>query len=124
MCSATSLSALLLCFAVKSFADEADIGSKAVAKEFVIITAGKFSVTPEASMNFGAKIAAPLKDMHVDPPFTQAAVKQKTDVAKRGPRTDAPYFNARFALPIPPDNDTNLSGALLGIDPYVWSHNH
>ncbi|HLP75933.1 MAG TPA: exo-alpha-sialidase [Candidatus Paceibacterota bacterium] len=45
-------------------------------------------------------------------------------MARLGPKADLPYFNVRFALPVPPDNDTNLTGAILGIDPYVWSHNH
>jgi hypothetical protein len=30
----------------------------------------------------------------------------------------------RFALPIPPDDDTNLTGPLVGLDPAVLAHNH
>jgi hypothetical protein len=58
------------------------------------------------------------------PPFNQSAVKQSAAPALLGPNPKIPYFTARFALPIPPDNDTNLTGALTGLDPFVMAHNH
>jgi hypothetical protein len=57
-------------------------------------------------------------------PFNQSAVKQDTAPALQGPDPAIPYFTVRFALPIPPDNDTNLTGALAGLDPAVLAHNH
>jgi hypothetical protein len=58
------------------------------------------------------------------PPFTQAAIKQSTAPARLGPDPKIPYFVTRFALPIPPDDDTNLAGPLTGLDQSVMSHNH
>lgn len=58
------------------------------------------------------------------PSFNQWALKQDTAPALLGPDPKVPYFTVRFAMPIPPENDTNLTGALAGIDPAVWSHNH
>jgi hypothetical protein len=57
-------------------------------------------------------------------PFTQSAVKQGSDAAKFGPNPKVPYFVARFAMPIPPENETNNFAALTGIDPNVFTHNH
>ena len=57
-------------------------------------------------------------------PFNQSAVKQSTAPALQGPDPAIPYFTVRFALPIPPDNDTNLTGALAGLDGAVRAHNH
>ena len=58
------------------------------------------------------------------PPFCQAAVKQDPAPAKLGPDPAKPYFHVRFALPIPPDNDLELNGPLVGMDPAVLSHDH
>ncbi len=57
-------------------------------------------------------------------PFNQAAVKQSTAPALQGPDASKPYFNVRFALPIPPDNDMQLNGPLVGIDAAVTDHHH
>jgi hypothetical protein len=57
-------------------------------------------------------------------PFTQAAVKQGIEPARLGPDPSRPYFTVRFALPIPPENATNNVGALAGLDPRVFTHNH
>ena len=57
-------------------------------------------------------------------PFAQSAVKQNPAPALLGPDSKTPYFTVRFALPVPPDNDTNLTGALTGLDPAVLAHNH
>jgi hypothetical protein len=57
-------------------------------------------------------------------PFNQAAVKQSTAPAGLGPSASTPYFTVRFALPIPPDNDTQRNGPLVGIDAAVADHHH
>jgi hypothetical protein len=61
----------------------------------------------------------------VSPPlFTQAAIKQSPEPALQGPNPKIPYFTVRFALPIPPEDDTQLTGPLVGIDPSVMAHQH
>lgn len=57
-------------------------------------------------------------------PFNQAAVKQSTAPASLGPSASSPYFHVRFAMPIPPDNDTLRSGPLVGIDSQVADHHN
>ncbi len=57
-------------------------------------------------------------------PFNQAAVKQSTDPVLLGPDASKPYFHVRFALPIPPDNDRQRNGHLVGIDAAVADHHH
>jgi len=57
-------------------------------------------------------------------PFGQSVVKQASTPAKFGPDPVQPYFTVRFALPIPPDNETNLVGRWVGLDEAVWAHNH
>ncbi len=66
----------------------------------------------------------PLKPYAAPPPFTQAAIKRTTAPARHGPDPNTPYFTVRFALPIPPENDTGLSGPLTGLDPSVMAHQH
>lgn len=58
------------------------------------------------------------------PPFSQLSVKQDTGPARLGPNPKIPYFTVRFALPIPPENQTNNFAALTGLDPEVFTHNH
>lgn len=57
-------------------------------------------------------------------PFAQSAIKQSVAPALLGPDPAQPYFTVRFAMPVPPENDTNLTGALMGLDPNVLAHNH
>ncbi len=57
-------------------------------------------------------------------PFNQAAVKQDSAPALAGPDAKVPYFTVRFAMPIPPENETNNFARLTGIDPKVFTHNH
>ena len=57
-------------------------------------------------------------------PFCQSAVKQSPEPAALGPNPRIPYFTVRFAMPIPPENATNNAGALAGVDPLVFTHNH
>jgi hypothetical protein len=69
------------------------------------------------SFLYGQKLTSPL-------PFNQAAVKQSTAPALQGPDASKPYFYVRFALPIPPDNDKERNGHLVGIDSAVADHHH
>jgi antitoxin component YwqK of YwqJK toxin-antitoxin module len=57
-------------------------------------------------------------------PFSQSAVKQGSAPALQGPNPTIPYFTVRFAMPVPPENETNNFAALTGIDPMVFTHNH
>ena len=66
----------------------------------------------------------PPKPFAGPPPFTQAAIKQTTAPALQGPDPKVPYFTVRFALPIPPENDTGLYGPLTGLDQSVMAHQH
>jgi hypothetical protein len=56
--------------------------------------------------------------------FNQSAIKQSPEPALQGPNPKIPYFTARLALPIPPENDVALSGSLVGLDPAVMAHQH
>jgi len=69
------------------------------------------------SFLYSQKLTSPL-------PFNQAAVKQSTAPALQGPDASKPYFYVRFALPIPPDNDKERNGHLVGIDAAVADHHH
>ena len=56
-------------------------------------------------------------------PFNQSAIKQSPQPALQGPNPKKPYFNVRFAIPIPPAyTHTNVAG-LAGIDSMVFPHN-
>lgn len=82
---------------------------------------------PGACMSVGpadARVTVRLVPAPDPYPFNQACVKQRTDVARIGPRPDVPYFHVRWALPIPPENDTNLTGWVAGVSSEVWAHNH
>jgi antitoxin component YwqK of YwqJK toxin-antitoxin module len=57
-------------------------------------------------------------------PYNFAAVKQSTAPSLQGPDSALPYFTVRFALPIPPVNDTNYDMALTGLDQSVAEYNH
>lgn len=57
-------------------------------------------------------------------PFNQAAVKQDSAPALLGPDAKMPYFTVRFAMPIPPENETNNFAMLTGLSPKVFTHNH
>jgi antitoxin component YwqK of YwqJK toxin-antitoxin module len=56
--------------------------------------------------------------------FTQAAIKQSPEPALQGPNPKVPYFTVRFALPIPPEDDVELTGPIVGMDPAVLAHQH
>src|ERR1051326_3415101 len=56
--------------------------------------------------------------------FAQAPIKQTSAAAMQGPDPRRPFFTVRFALPIPPENDTELNGPLTGLDQSVMAHQH
>jgi hypothetical protein len=57
-------------------------------------------------------------------PFNQSAVKQNTAPALLGPNAKTPYFNVRFAIPVPPAYTHKDVAAFTGMDPMVFPHNH
>lgn len=81
---------------------------------------GEASVVVAGTNRFELALAAD----YVAWPFNQTAVKQSSAPALLGPDARKPYFTVRFALPVPPENDTNLTGAIAGLDAKVLAHNH
>jgi hypothetical protein len=70
-------------------------------------------------------VTDPSRKAFASPPsFAQAAIKQSTEPALQGPDPKVAYFTVRFALPIPPENDTGLHGPLTGLDQSVMAHQH
>ncbi len=57
-------------------------------------------------------------------PFCQSAIKQGTEPAMIGPDPTIPYFTVRFAMPVPPENASDLQSAFTGMDTNVFTHNH
>jgi hypothetical protein len=90
--------------------------------EWIVLSAGRMTVDSGTAARATVRVIPP--DGVAGPVFSQAAVRQDVSVARRGPDSSRPHFEVRYALPIPPDNDTRLTGALAGMDPNVWSHNH
>src|SRR5712671_7297116 len=94
--------------------------------ETVLVRAAGFKLGAEKSVFDGTNRMA----LAFDPangaalPFNQSAVKQGVEPARLGPDPKKPYFTVRFAMPIPPENATNNVGALAGLDPNVFTHNH
>ncbi|MHC4617421.1 MAG: SUMF1/EgtB/PvdO family nonheme iron enzyme [Planctomycetota bacterium] len=95
-------------------------------------SAGRWSMPPDAGRragfnDFGFRLVmGPLpktKPLHVVP-FPQECVKQSAKQARLGPNPDLPYFNRRPAMPIPPENDQDDIGPLVGVHPAVLAHNH
>jgi hypothetical protein len=66
----------------------------------------------------------PAQPFQSAPLFIQAAIKQSPEPALQGPNPKVPFFTVRFALPIPPEDDAQLTGPLVGIDPAVMAHQH
>ena len=98
----------------------------AAADDPVWIRAAGFTVGAEKSVADGTRRLqlALASTSPVGVPFSQSAVKQGAAPAQCGPDPQRPYFTVRFALPIPPENLTNNSAALTGLDPEVFTHNH
>jgi len=95
-------------------------------------SANRQSLPPDASLRFGfndigfrlVQADTPKTKPLGVVPFPQECVKQNSEQAKYGPNPNIPYFNRRFAMPIPPENDQDDAGPLVGIDPAVLAHNH
>ena len=79
---------------------------------------------PATTFRVLLEIDSPTKPSTTSPPFAQAAIRQSTEPARLGPDPKKPYFTVRFALPIPPENDTALNGPLTGLDSAVLAHQH
>ncbi len=99
---------------------------QAAGDETVRVRAAGFELGAEKSVSGGTNhLALALAVSNpVALPFGQSAIKQSSQPARFGPNPEKPYFTVRFALPIPPENGTNLDAALAGIDPMVFTHNH
>ncbi len=63
--------------------------------------------------------------MPYEPPFIQQCIKQRKDMAARGPHPNTPFFTVRPILPVPPEN-TQRQGAIeaAGLPAGVLAHNH
>lgn len=92
----------------------------------VVVQAAGFGLGPESAATDGTNRLELTLDSTDAPalPFCQSAIKQGRAPARLGPDLNLPYFTVRFALPIPPENATNLDAALTGLDPNVFTHNH
>ena len=100
----------------------------------LLVLASGFCPVARAAISFNAHVEAAgftfattnliLESPVRGTPFNQSVIKQGTDPAAFGPNPKVPYFTVRFAMPIPPENATNIVGPLAGIDPAVFTHNH
>ena len=93
----------------------------------VPVKAAGFAIGTPSAAGEGAnrvEIFAAREDSTLRLPFNQSALKQGATPARLGPDPKLPYFTVRFAMPIPPENATNLDAALTGLDPAVFTHNH
>ena len=93
----------------------------------VPVKAAGFAIGTPSAAGEGAnrvEIFAAREDSTLRLPFNQSALKQGATPALLGPDPKLPYFTVRFAMPIPPENATNLDAALTGMDPAVFTHNH
>lgn len=100
--------------------------SAAKGGELIQIRAAGFKLGATSSVFDGTNhlILALDQAGEVRPPFSQSAVKQDSQPAQLGPNPKKPYFTVRFAMPIPPENATNLVATMVGMDPNVFTHNH
>ena len=100
--------------------------ARAAGTQPVIVRAAGFALGMEKSVFDGTNrlelVLEPANPAAL--PFVQSAVKQGAEPALLGPDPKIPYFTVRFAMPIPPENATDDSAALTGLDPQVFTHNH
>jgi len=98
--------------------------SDPVETQYIHIKASGFKLGQNSTVYDGDKRIGLVIDTTATVPFSQAAVKQNTEVALQGPDPGHPYFTVRFALPIPPCYTNTDVAALTGMDPLVFQHNH
>jgi sulfatase-modifying factor enzyme 1 len=79
---------------------------------------------PASRVRVVLTVEAPAHPFSSAPLFTQSAIKQSPEPALQGPNPKVPYFTVRFALPVPPEDDVQLTGPLAGVDPAVMAHQH
>ena len=92
---------------------------------FIRVEAAGFRVGVNNAVFDGSnRLELLLDETNLPMSFSQSAVKQSSAPALLGPNPKIPYFTVRFAMPIPPENETNNFAALTGIDPQVFTHNH
>ena len=92
---------------------------------FIHVEASGFEVGANNAVFDGTnRLELLLDETNLPMPFSQSAVKQSSAPALLGPNPKTPYFTVRFAMPIPPENETNNFAVLTGIDPMVFTHNH
>lgn len=110
---------ILMCVVVAALPDLNRAGA-----EMISVRAAGFSLGT-SSINTGTnQITLRLEDSNQPLPFCQSAIKQGSEQALLGPDPRLPYFTVRFAMPIPPENETNLDYTITGIGPEVFTHNH
>jgi hypothetical protein len=93
------------------------------AAETISVHAAGFSLG-KSEAGPGANRVTLQLDESASVPFCQSAIKQGTEEAMMGPDPNIPYFTVQFALPVPPENATNLAAAFTGMDANVFTHNH
>lgn len=123
------LLALLLAFGLGRAASNGAVAAAAGAEKqdrlVILVRAAGFAAGSSTEVGPPEQRVALQLEPPRDPwPFNQAGVQQDTQRALIGPRPDVPYFHVRWALPIPPENDTHLTGWVAGVAPEVWAHNH
>jgi len=57
-------------------------------------------------------------------PWPQECIKQTTEVVRPRPNRDIPYYNRRNAMVIPPENDQDDIGPIVGVHGAVLAHCH
>lgn len=105
---------LLTCFA---------IGINAVAQELQV-EAFKFNEgkVMQAPNNDGGVLKYTISSRQYAP-FSQSSVKQNREPATYGIK-DIPYYNVRFALPVPAAYTPTEQGMMVGLDKGVYTHLH
>lgn len=91
--------------------------------QVVVFAAEGFRVEPSTIQRYDVQLR-PSPEQNWEALSSVVPIKQDPAPALRGVKRDVPHFAVRFALPIPPENDTNRVGRLAGLDANVLAHNH
>jgi len=118
-----AMSALLCVESTRTFAADIVAGTNRFQGEVIVLAPEGFTVDERSAAQFNVSLRESAETLSGSR-MAHRALKQTTEAARRGPSADNPHFAVRFAMPIPPENDTNLIGALLGLDANVLAHNH